>query len=97
MSGKSGFTRHAPVPTDPGALCSQLYPRRSPNAILFYLFRDSAVYDLTLAEYQDRYEEKKGIITWGDIDPPGFEILSLLRQYVPESRSIMMDGITLLP
>lgn len=37
----------------------------------------------------------KEIIYWGDIDTHGFAILSQLRSYFPQTRSIMMDEATL--
>lgn len=36
----------------------------------------------------------KDIFYWGDIDPPGFEILSALRSGFPQTRSVMMDRKT---
>lgn len=36
------------------------------------------------------------VVYWGDIDTYGFDILSRLRSYVPEVRSILMDHDTLL-
>ncbi len=37
----------------------------------------------------------KKIYYWGDIDAHGFEILSLLRGYFPQTRSFLMDADTL--
>jgi hypothetical protein len=36
------------------------------------------------------------IVYWGDIDTYGFDILSRLRSHLPQVRSILMDGETLL-
>ncbi|MBN2532535.1 MAG: hypothetical protein JXB88_06560 [Spirochaetales bacterium] len=41
-----------------------------------------------------RWLNDKEIIYWGDIDPPGFEILSSLRSVFPHTRSVMMDRKT---
>ncbi len=39
--------------------------------------------------------QKKDIVYWGDIDTHGFAILSRLRQYFPQARSLLMDQATL--
>ncbi|NJD77509.1 MAG: hypothetical protein FIB08_10515 [Candidatus Methanoperedens sp.] len=39
--------------------------------------------------------KKSNIIYWGDIDAQGFQILSQLRSYFPQTKSIMMDFKTL--
>ncbi len=39
--------------------------------------------------------KKSKIIYWGDIDVQGFQILSQLRSYFPQTKSIMMDFKTL--
>jgi len=39
--------------------------------------------------------KKSNIIYWGDIDAQGFQILSQLRAYFPQTKSIMMDFKTL--
>lgn len=38
--------------------------------------------------------QDKTILYWGDIDAHGFEILSQLRSYYPDTRSVMMDEQT---
>ncbi len=38
----------------------------------------------------------KNIIYWGDIDPQGFQILSMLRSSYPKVKSLMMDNDTYL-
>lgn len=40
--------------------------------------------------------QKKDILYWGDIDTHGFAILSQLRSYFPQTRSLLMDRETLL-
>ena len=40
--------------------------------------------------------KEKEIIYWGDIDTHGFAILSQLRSYYPQTKSILMDELTLL-
>lgn len=35
------------------------------------------------------------IVYWGDVDPPGFEILSSLRAIYPQVQSLLMDGDSL--
>jgi hypothetical protein len=35
--------------------------------------------------------KKSDIIYWGDIDTQGFQILSQLRSYLPQTKSVMMD------
>ncbi len=42
-----------------------------------------------------RWLASKRIIYWGDIDPCGFYILSLLRRAFPSARSVLMDKTTL--
>lgn len=38
-----------------------------------------------------KWLKEKQIIYWGDIDPHGFQILSQMRSYYPQTRSLMMD------
>ncbi len=40
--------------------------------------------------------QKKDIFYWGDIDTHGFSILSLVRSFLPQTRSFLMDQPTLL-
>ena len=39
--------------------------------------------------------EKKEVVYWGDTDVQGFQILSQLRAYFPQTKSLLMDKMTL--
>jgi hypothetical protein len=39
--------------------------------------------------------KKSNIIYWGDIDAQGFQILSQIRSYFPQTKSVMMNFKTL--
>ncbi len=61
----------------------------------FFDFKDSIVifgsgYKISILKSIEWLEDKE-IIYWGDIDEDGFAILSNLRGYFPQTKSIMMD------
>ena len=65
----------------------------------FFDFHDSIVifgsgYKISLLKSVEWLKDKE-IIYWGDIDEDGFAILSNLRRYFPQTKSIMMDTQTI--